>query len=440
MATNRMTCPRAAPSFAASFVALFAASFATLVLSAAAANAEINPYFVGVTQSFSHYSNLLGLAEGQPTPDGTSRADTASSTALVAGIDQPFGRQRFAATVSLRDSRYNENSRLNNNGYTASAGLDWSTAERIGGSVSASTNRSLSNLNSYQLSILNDRNYETTQSLNATVSMGVVTQYSLEFGVNYRQVRNSLQQEVVLTRDFDQEAVSLGLRWRPVGGTTFGVGVRGAQGRYPKFRFISDAEGYQADRFKQPSIDFSATLQPSGASALDARLSYATTRYDLNSERNFSGVTGTLGWTWQASGKVRVGTRLTRDTGQDSYATTAVIFPSLPAVPSTSEYSRVNNTLRVQADYEASAKIGINAAVQVVQRSVVQTVKFLNVSQPSEGKDTTTTLSLGARWAPLRSVAVGCDISNDGRTHSGELTSDLKANSFSCYGQFQLQQ
>jgi hypothetical protein len=394
--------------------------------------AESNPYYIGMSETIGHDSNLLRLSDGQLANEGYTRADTTMSTALQAGIDQPFGRQRASANLSLRDVRYRANSQFNNQGYTGSLALDWSTIERISGSLSATANRSLSSFNNYQVGLLADRNYEDTQGFNAQVNVGLVTQYSLEFTAAQRAVSNTLDNPLVQTRNFKQDTGGFALRWRPSSISSFSLGVHETRGRYPKFNFINGE--YLADRFKQSTVDLSASLVPSGASSVDFRIGQSQTRYDLNSARNFSGLTGTLGWTWQPTGRLRIGTRLSRDTGQDSYATT--VFGN---VPGSSDYSRLVNSLRVDGNYEYSAKIAITASWQLAQRTFVQTIVNPLLPLNASGKDSTNIYSVGVRWVPLRTVSLGCDATQEQRTASGDLTSPLHSTGLSCFAQLQFQ-
>jgi hypothetical protein len=182
-------------------------------------------------------------------------------------------------------------------------------------------------------------------------------------------------------------------------------------------------------------VDLTASLVPTGASTVDFRIGQSRTRYDLNNARNFSGLTGTLGWNWQATGHFRLATRLSRDTGQDSYATT--VFGN---VPGSSDFSRLVNTLRVDGSYDYSAKIAFSAGWQLAQRTIVQTIDNPLLPLNASGKDSTNSFSLGVRWAPLRTVSVGCDATQEQRSASGDgLTTPLHNTGLSCFGQLQFQ-
>ena len=412
----------------------------TLALWAHAAAAQQSPWSVGGSLLLSHDSNLLRLADTQDPGPGESRSDTVLSTALVGGLNQNIGRQRVFGNLTLRDNRFERNAKYNNQSYNGALGLDWSTVNRVSGNLSISAVRNLSTFNAEGVGLLPEKNLETTQAVNASVSVGLVTEYSLEFGAGRRQVRNSVRDERVLSRDVNLDTLSLGLAWRPSSAFSLTGALRQASALYPTFRANANADGYESDRYKQQQIELVAALVPSGASTLDLRLSFGDTRYLINEERNFSSVNGSLGWLWQATGKLRLTTRLARDKGQDNYPSTV---PTLrgPA-PVTLSDSRVITTLRVQADLEVSAKVALSTSLQHAQRTLDRNTLALasTVSlDTSSGKDGTTLFTLGVRWAPLRNTLVGCDASSESRRASGALTSNLKAASLGCYGQITLQ-
>jgi hypothetical protein len=236
----------------------------------------------------------------------------------------------------------------------------------------------------------------------------------------------------VQARNFLQDTGSLTLYWRPSGATRVGLGLSETRGRYPKFRQVAD--GFEADRYKRQGLELSASLRPTGASSLNMRLGQSRTSYDLNQARNFSGFTGALAWNWQASGKLRLNTSLSRDTGQDSYAVT--VFDD---VPGTSDTSRLVNTLRFEATFEQTAKLKFVGSAQVAQRTVVRTIVNPLAPLNADGKDNTVSLGLGARWAVLRTASLGCDLRSTVRTTSGQLIAPMHSSGYSCFGQLQFQ-
>ena len=149
---------------------------ALLVLWAHAASAQQSPWSVGGSMLWSHDANLLRLADGQDPGPGDSRSDTVLSTAIVGGLNQNIGRQRVFGNLTLRDNRFEKNSKYNNQSYNGAVGLDWSTVNRVSGTLSFSAARNLSTFNAEGVGLLPEKNLESTQTLGATASVGLVTE------------------------------------------------------------------------------------------------------------------------------------------------------------------------------------------------------------------------------------------------------------------------
>lgn len=408
-----------------------------VALACGGAAAQSSPYYIGLSQTLGYDDNVLRLGVGGPVPEGFFKTDRSSTTTVLGGFDQPIGRQRVFANASLRDTRYERNQTFDNQGYNLRGGIDWSTVERLSGSVNFSANRSLQRFNSAEIGFLREKNLETVRSLNTSFNLGLITEYSLELRGGRTEVRNSLQQPSVQAREFTQDNAALGLRWRPSAITSIGLSVGATRGRYPKFRITVDEQqqpnGFAADRFKRDDIELSASYRPTGASSLEAQISSGKTVYDLNSQRDFSGLTGRLAWNWQPTGKLSFSTAVTRDTGQDSYAT--AIF----TLPATADYSRKNTTLQIASGYAATAKVSVTASVVYFRGDLVRTIENPFFPLEATGRDKVTQLRLSARWAPVRSALVGCDLSNEDRRGEGALGVSLRNTTFSCYGQLTLQ-
>ena len=428
--------PRPGRRSAGALAVLLAAANGAAVAPAAA---QSNPYYVAGSLALTHDANLLRLAGNQEPGAGESRSDLITGTALVGGLNQSIGRQRIYGSLTLRDNRFRHNDKYNNQSYNGSLGLDWSTVERISGTLALSAARALSTFNAEGVGLLSQKNLETSQAANAAVRVGLVTAYSLELGFGQRRVRNSLDDDRVLARNFNQDTNSIGLAWRPGGALSLSAALRELKGEYPSFR--RDTAGtFESDRFKQQQIELVSTWQPSGASGLDLRLNFGDTKYVDNEQRNFSSVNGSLGWLWQATGKLRLNTRYSHDKGQDAYPSSVPFF--FTRIPVTLLDNRVIDSWRMQADFDSSAKISLTSSVQAARRKLSRdTVTVVTPTSlgTSSGTDTTTLFSLGVRWTPWRTTLFGCDASTERRKASGELTADLKGAVLACYGQLTLQ-
>lgn len=410
MATHRNAFHHALPPLAA---------LIAFGLAGPAALAQSSPYYVGASQAFTHESNIYRLGGGQPV-----NSDTVSTTSLLAGLDQTFGRQRLFADTSVQASRYRNNNTLNNTGYSLNGGLDWATIERLSGRISLGANRNMAQFNPGGDSpLLTKKNIQTNKQASATVRYGLVSKYTAEATLSHRRVAYSA---VEYNRfEYRQNSGSLGLVYRPSGALSLGAALRYTEGRYPKAR--ATAAGFLEDTYKRHDLDLTGNWILSGASTINARLSLGRQEYASLNSRDFSGATGTLTWIWQPGPRLRIKSGLSRDTGQD---TSFLTFGSNNFV--TSDYSRLTTAVTSSATYELSAKIFVDASVRWSDRSLTNTGQAF-------GNDTNKGVSLGGRWLPTRSTQVGCQLSHDSRSSDNlALSVPFSANSTSCYAQFML--
>ena len=120
------------------------------------------------------------------------------------------------ANASLRDTRYSSNSVFDNRGYNVRGGLDWSTVERVSGSISYNANRSLQRFNSAEIGFLREKNLETVRSLSASASLGLITEYSLEVQwLTAPMWATRWRSHSVQAREFSQESANIGAALAP---------------------------------------------------------------------------------------------------------------------------------------------------------------------------------------------------------------------------------
>ena len=407
---------------------------ALMTLLSPVAQAQRQPYYLGVSQSLGHESNLYRVGDQQVLPAGLSRSDMVSSTALFGGIDQGIGRQRLYGSASLRANRFQSNSGLNNEGYGLNLALDWATLAHLSGTVSLAASQNLTKFNEINNTgaVETQRNIEHNQQIDARLRLGVVTRYTAEANLGLHQRRYSTPSYARYEQD--QTSGSLGLSYQPSNLLALGAAIRLTRVDFPRFRDLG-AAGFEADRLHRSDLDFTASWQPSGNSSVNARLSPTRSNYDRNTESDFSGLTGSASWVWRATGKLRFSSLLSRDTGQSYDALNQGILNT-----GTVGYSRTTTALKLSGDYDYSAKIALSTFITQAQRDLGRSFNQGGSTIVERGSDNSTTLGLGAKWSPTRSLQLGCDISADQRrSNNPVLSTTLSANSLSCFGQFVLQ-
>jgi hypothetical protein len=398
------------------------------LLSTGAVAQTVSPYYIGGLVAYGHQSNALGLPDGATAvpPGYTSKSDNLTSLALVAGLDQPIGRQRLFGDLTWRDNRYDRNRLLDHQSYSATAGVDWQTIERISGNLSVKTNRDLVQFSSFEQPT-GGRNLVTTRAADASARIGGVTRFTFETAFNYRSIDYSdIGYE---SRDVRQHMASVGVRYSPSGTNYFGLSVRDTRGRYPTFQ--RTAAGVVEDEFDRQDIDASVLYKFSGENSIFGRLSYSKADFEIQNNQDLSGFTGAMRATYVPTGKLRFSAELARDRGSD-------IQLNLDAFGSRLESARLATAARLRADYLATAKVNVTANLGYTQRSVFVTNPFFGFADT--GRERTTQFGIGATWAPTRTSRIGCDYARDRRRSDIAATQlNVTSASTNCYAQLTIQ-
>lgn len=383
---------------------------AMLLLAAQAAQAETSPWYVGASQAFTHNSNVFyGV-------DDKALSDTISSTGVRLGLDQPISRQRLSASLSANHNRYSSLDYLNNTDYALDARLDLETVERVSGTVALRAAQSLPTDSNYLTT--GQRNLLSTRSLNATGRVGLVTMWTFEAGAAASQTRYSAA--AYRGSNADQTSFNAGFRVRPASGLTLGASLR-----HGKVDYVD--VGSEVGR---NDLDLLAFVNPGGASSYDARLSLTREAYSYANglERDRNAWTGSLGWNWKPTGKFSTQLRLSRDTSNASFDYVSNLLRA------NTDQAQNTTSLRLGANWQATAKIGVDAGLTYARRSLEQGT--------ISGSDRTTGLSLNVSYALMRNVDLGCGLSWANRSVSYATTSQLstqyKVTTYSCSGQIYL--
>lgn len=384
----------------------------TLLLAASsAALAQTGPYSVGASQSFTRDDNVNRVADGN-----AKTADTISTTSIFAGVNQPFGRQRLFGNASLSANRYATRKTQNNNGYTLSTGVDWSTIERLSGTLSVSLARQTADVAVQDTSVSPAQtrivsNAQTTRQWGGTVRYGLTPDLALVGGYQHQ----NLAYATTTANNSNMNAVNGGVRWGSGNRLTLGAGLRITRTEQAKYTPTA------GNNVRRRDIDFDATFVPTGLSTINSRLSLTRSTNSLATAADISGLTGNVGWTYRPSGKLGFNTSLSRDLGTSSTLTATSNGSSLV------EANRLNTTFQLSSTYEFSPKLGFNAGVSRVAGEMSNGM----------GNDTSNTLSLGANFSPTRTIGLDCKWAHQTREAGASFTSSY--NTLGCAARFTLQ-
>ena len=391
-----------------------------------AAGAETSPYYIGLSQGFLHDSNLYRLDEGAFLGPGKSRSDTVATTSLLAGLDQPMGRQRVYGTVAVRNNHYASNDYLNHVGYNLDTGLDWSTVERVSGTLTLHADQGQRPFNiDTGVRVDTQQNIQNTLDMNAAFRVGLVTQWSAEASLGFGRLDFSAPN--FAGSEYRRNSASLGTRWRPSAIINFGAAVRYTQADY-------QARGDTATRW---DLDFTSGWEPDGYNSAYFRISPTHITYDVGTASNFSGVTGAATWQWQPTAKLHLNTGYLRDANQDSF-NQRLLVPigggGFAGVQVVTDDTYLTDTLRGALDYEVTSKLAATLGASYAKRSLVRA----NSVGELRDTDQTTITSLGLRWTPTRGVQIGCEAGSERRSAGGVLSQPYSTTLYHCEAQLVL--
>ncbi len=397
-----------------------------------AAHAEADPYYIGVSQGFTHDSNVT-----RGDRESNIRSDSISSTGLVAGIDQPIGRQRLYGSGNVNVNKFSNVKSLDNTSYTLKAGLDFATIERVSGNVYYTTDKSL-----IQSAVVSggapslEKFTQRSTDFGATVRVGVVTKLTFEGIYQHQTLDYTGGDEFTNLRGLDlrKDVYSLGVRYTPSGLINGGLAWRHTRGEYPD----SQAARFVSDDFKRDDLDLTLNWLPSALTTIESRLSYTRKTAAAFTSRDFSGVTGVLTVHYRPTGKLTFTGAYIRDVGTEA----SFLREAADALAQTGDYSRVTNKLRLGVTYDMTAKIQATASASYARRSLDN---FLQSGNGLSGDDNTTVASIGLQYVPTRSLQFNCSVSRDARSVSGNvanatgvLTRPYASNAVFCGGQLVL--
>jgi len=388
-------------------------------LCATTAWAEQSPYYYGASLSLNHVSNIYRASNN-------ANSDEVATASLLGGIDQHLGRQRLFVDASVQANRYRKSSTLNNLGYNLKGGLDWSTIERLSGTISASTSQALANYNvDRNVPQVFAKNIETNNRLDSVVRLGLVTKLTLEGGLGLSQRRFTLDEFARL--EYDQKRYSLGVFYKPSSDLRIGLGVRRTNTDYPRYETVDPKAVplvYLPGAYERDDIDLTTDWVVSGKSSLFARLSSGKSKRTVGGDNTFSGLTGQLTWNWRPTARWNISTSVSRDTGLESS-----LFQSGP-ITSSYDQDRLTNAVQMNASYELSSKVSLTGGMSLSNTDRSQSVGANSAADFDKDRS----YNLGISWAYSRGITLGCQIGRQSRDSSFPGYA-YSGNNYGCYGQ-----
>jgi len=222
-------------------------------------------------------------------------------------LDKSYRQQRWFLDLTETAYRYQNFNFLDFNALNYRGGWAWHLSPRVSGVLSAERAQSLVNYGLFRDTSV--QNVRTAERYLANGEAELATRWHLLAGLIAEDVKYSVA--------FAQQP-----SYRARGGEA-GLKYLTRTDRYVSFRLIEldadytdralDPAARLDDGFRRREAQLAASWRLTVKTALDARLAHVAYRYPHFSERDFSGVTGTLALRWGASPKLAFDLALARD-------------------------------------------------------------------------------------------------------------------------------
>ena len=380
---------------------------AACALLACAAQAQSSPFYFRASETLTYDSNVFRV----PETLGRNR-DGISSTNLTVGIDQPYGRQRWLGSAGITYNKFKNQDQLDNTGYDLLLGLDWSALSRLSGDVRLESTQQLANFENYgaQFTVDKTKNQERANNLNLRAQYGGQSLWVLEGSFAHRDVNYS--DPLFDSREYRFDQVGAGAAYQPSDLLKLGIAARYADGTYPH-----GGNNGGADKFRRDDVDLTATWKASGLSTLDARVSATHENHDLDL-RDFSGVTGSVGWNYRPTGKTAIDLRLSRDTGTRGNGAPVLVDPAISTNFLTD--ARLSDRIYAGVRWEATGKITLRAQADYSHDRYDEQFFAVNpgivTNIPGGGSGNTRNYLVGVAYQATRTVSLGCDAGKRSRS------------------------
>lgn len=390
------------------------------LIAAGSASAQERPWTLIASQAVRYDSNVFRAERGTP-----SESDVSSITSIEGRLRARLGRQVAYLSAGASAHRYRDNDQLDFTGSMLETGVNWATVERLSGTLRYVQHRGLAVYGLAGVPQTTDRVLERAQLSEATVRFGITSRSALLGSLAQRRVDYSAVQ--YQDREFDQNIASLGYQHGIDRALTLGVGARYTRERTPRYEEPTPGN-FIANRGTRRDLDVTALWQASGLSTISARLSVTRQRYTQAEAADFSGLTGSLRWSYQPTGRLRLNAQFDRDTGAETRF--ADFSGSGDTSSQAAESRRLANSAQLEAFYELTGKTRLNTRLRHTRAQLSD--------GSNSGHDTTNIYGLGIEYQPTRTLLLGCEAARENRSTRSPLSYSYRATMAQCLARLTL--
>lgn len=354
--------------------------------------------------AYGHDDNLLRVPDNLPGFDNT-RADSWWQREGGLIFDKSYSRQRVVLIGKVSKYDFDHFKQLNYDGKDLQATWYWQLGNHLEGRIGTTYQQVLAPYTDFYS---NERNLRRTRSKFAEAAWRFHPSWRVRTGLQRDRFDYELSSQRYNNRT--ENASELELDYLPRSGSTVGLVARRVTGRYPYLRPFGSA--LYSDNFTQDEIKGRVHWLATGSTSIDALIGRTQRSQPSYGPGKTSGLTGRVTGTYKPRGKM-------------TYV--ASVWRDFAPLESTRVSYTMNKGVSVGAQWDATAKIRVNADAIRERRNYNPRANFANVGNL---RDAIHTESLRATWSPRPTVQVSAAVAHQVRNGSVALgTGSFKSNS-----------
>ncbi|MGA2551163.1 MAG: XrtB/PEP-CTERM-associated polysaccharide biosynthesis outer membrane protein EpsL [Burkholderiaceae bacterium] len=353
-----------------------------------------DPLTLRVSASEEYDDNLFRLPDGAPAtavPGQTARSDLISVQELGLKFDKDYSLQHITLDLNLVNYNYRTYSYLDFLGKNADASWRWAVTPDFTGDVIISRTQAVNSFADYTGTFA--RNINTTDNRRVDMDLRVAGEWHVGAAV-YQMVQNN-DEPVFELENVRINSLETSLRYVSAAGNWVGLYTRVANGDYLNQGF--DPTLQIENQFIEHEYGARLNYQITGKTNIYAQLGELSRDNEHFSSRNFSGLVGSVAFSYDITGKITLFANASRSLS--SYQT------------ETSSYI-VDNTYSLGPTWAITDKTKLSARFQEVQydfrNAIINDVQLRN--------DTLYRFTVDGTWNAFRNFTVTGSIAHQSRT------------------------
>ena len=366
-------------------------------------NASVGTHVTYDSNVFRTSSIIDPLRFGSPT-----RSDLIIISSATINMRKLFGMQRFDASGTFIDNRYDNHDFLNFFAKNYNAGWGWYLTPYFHGNLTTTHTEALNNFaNLTGFASSNTRNVRTADNHRLDGIFEVTRAWHIMGGVSQQVGKNTR----LASADFNNRVLSFegGVRYVTPAGSTLTYTARHGLGEFMN-RPEPIASALFDTRFNDMEHELRLVWPVTGKSSIDTRVAYYKRRHAHFSERDFSGFVGNFNLNWAVTSKTRVTAGWARDLS--NFQTSPSFLFSDPNFGRFSSSFAVTDRFSITPVWQISSKTSLRLRYEYLTRDFHGAV----IPVTANRSDSQHSGMIALDWQPLNMLLVTATLQRDHRS------------------------